>query len=173
MSEHENIEKVKAKRGILSRIQDFFTLGYGTKEDLRELDKKLRDLYHLELQNIRHIWEEVYLKVLDLGIDVSKRDLKKILQTIDLVMERINRADYGYAGLMDRKGHIREEEIARVSSYDKRFGENIEGLKEMVRKTQNDIENESLKEIPIDIKNVKKLLFDIQDKWLQRSKKFR
>ena len=78
MSEHENIEKVKAKRGILSRIQDFFTLGYGTKEDLRELDKKLRDLYHLELQNIRHIWEEVYLKVLDLGIDVSKRDLKKI-----------------------------------------------------------------------------------------------
>ncbi len=40
------IDQVKDKQGIISKIQNFFTLGYGTKEDLRELDKKLRDNYY-------------------------------------------------------------------------------------------------------------------------------
>jgi len=29
------IDKVKSKQGIISKIQDIFTLGYSTKEDLR------------------------------------------------------------------------------------------------------------------------------------------
>ena len=38
MEERETIEKVKGKQGVLSKIQNFFTLGYGTKEDLREFN---------------------------------------------------------------------------------------------------------------------------------------
>ena len=50
MAERETIEKVKEKQGILSKIQNFFTLGYGTKEDLRELNRKLRDNYYADTE---------------------------------------------------------------------------------------------------------------------------
>ena len=72
MSERETIEKVKGKQGILSKIQNFFTLGYGTKEDLRELDRKLRDLYYVDLRDMRHVWEDLYLEALDAGVAQSR-----------------------------------------------------------------------------------------------------
>jgi len=53
MDEKETIDKVKNKQGILDRIQNFFTMGYGTKEDLRELDKKLRDLMYEDFRSLR------------------------------------------------------------------------------------------------------------------------
>jgi uncharacterized protein YjbJ (UPF0337 family) len=34
-SSQSTIDQVKGKQGIISKIQDFFTLGYSTKEDLR------------------------------------------------------------------------------------------------------------------------------------------
>jgi len=123
MAERETIKRIEDRQGALSQIQNFFTLGYGTKEDLRELDKKLRDLYYMDLQRLRHVWEEVYLTVLDAGVKVPSRDLKKVIQVMDRVMEKVHRADYGYAGLLDRKGHIREEELARILNHDRALGE--------------------------------------------------
>ena len=71
MEERETIKKVKDKQGVLSRIQNVFTLGYGTKEDLRELDKKLRDLYYQDLRDLRHVWEDVYLAALNASLTGS------------------------------------------------------------------------------------------------------
>ena len=89
MSEHETVDKVKEKQGLFAKIQNFLTLGYGTKEDLRELDKQLRTLYYSDLRDLRHTWEDLYLTVLDSGIKGSRRDLKKVLQTLDIVTEKI------------------------------------------------------------------------------------
>jgi hypothetical protein len=148
MAERETIEKVKDKQGVLSEIQNFFTLGYGTKEDLRELDKKLRDLYYTDLRDLRHVWEDVYLGALDIGVAASKRDFKKVIQVLDRLMEMVRHADYGYAGLMDRKGHIREEELARVFN--------------------NDRTN-----VSADTSKIKSLLLTFEDKWNEREKLFR
>ncbi len=109
----QTIDKVKQKQGIISKIQDIFTLGYSTKEDLRELDKKLRDSYYSDFKSLRHRWEEIYLEALN-AKQPNGDDYKKIIQITDRVAEKINRADYGYAGLMDRKGHIRENELTTV-----------------------------------------------------------
>lgn len=173
MEEHKTIEQVKARQGIFSKIQNFFTLGYGTKEDLRELDKKLRDLYYMDLKHLRHIWQDIYLEVLEAGIKVSKLEVKKIIQVLDRVMEKINHADYGYAGLFDRKGHIREEELARVFNYDRTVSENIETICEAMKKTQSHIENENWADTPTDVKRVKSLLIALEDKWRERKKLFR
>jgi len=173
VAERETIEKVKEKQGILSQIQNFLTLGYGTKEDLRELDKKLRDLFYADLRDLRHVWEDVCLELLEARTSVSSRDPKKILQRLDIAMEKVNRADYGYAGLMDRKGHIREEELARVSNYDKTLGDHVESLKAAVKKTRSDVEGENWADVPVDVKNVKGLLLAFEDKWREREKEFR
>jgi hypothetical protein len=172
MAERETIEKVKEKQGILSKIQNFFTLGYGTKEDLRELDKKLRDTYYADLRDMRHVWEDLYLDVLDAGY-ASNRDYKKVIQVLDRVTEKVRHADYGYAGLMDRKGHIREEELARVFNYDRDVSSDINGLNEAVNKIQMEAEAENWDSIPEEVKNVKRLLLNFENKWDDRENQFR
>lgn len=172
MAERETIEKVKEKQGILSKIQNFFTLGYGTKEDLRELDRKLRDNYYADLRDMRHVWEDLYLEVLDAGA-ASSRDYKKVIQVLDRVTEKVRHADYGYAGLMDRKGHIREEELARIFNYDRDLGNDLEGMKEAINKTQMEAEAENWTAIPDQVKKIKNLLLTFENKWNEREKQFR
>ncbi|HDQ05952.1 MAG TPA: hypothetical protein ENN36_04425 [Candidatus Bathyarchaeota archaeon] len=172
MSERETIDKVKGKQGILSKIQNFFTLGYGTKEDLRELDRKLRDLYYFDLRDMRHVWEDLYLEALDAGAAQS-RDYKKVIQVLDRVTEKVRHADYGYAGLYDRKGHIRENELARVFNFDRELEKDIDSLNEAVNKAKAEVEAENWEGVPSEVKNVKSLLLAFEDKWNEREKQFR
>ena len=173
MSERETIEKVKNKQGILDRIQNFFTLGYGTKEDLRELDKKLRDLIYEDFRDVRHKWEDIYLEALNQNILDSSPKFKKIIQLLDRVMEKVRHADYGYAGLMDRKGHIREEELARVLNFDQVLSKNVEDIKQIVTQTYNNMEDENWATISAEIRKIKGLLMDFEDKIQERKESFR
>jgi hypothetical protein len=173
MAERETIEKVKSKQGIFSQIQNFFTLGYGTKEDLRELDKKLRDLYYADLRDMRHVWEDIYLAALSSGLTASSRDFKKVIQVLDRVIEKVRHADYGYAGLMDRKGHIREKELARVFNYDQALSKDVESIKDAVNKTYSEAEAENWTNVPAEVKKIKGLLLAFEDKWHKREKQFR
>jgi len=172
LSERETIENVKEKQGIFSKIQNFFTLGYGTKEDLRELDRKLRDLYYIELRDMRHVWEDLYLAAMDAGAAQS-RDYKSVIQVLDRVTEKVRHADYGYAGLWDRKGHMRENELARVFNFDRDLGKELDGLMAAVSKAQSEVESENWEAVSAEVKNVKSLLLAFEDKWSEREKQFR
>ncbi len=166
------IDQVKDKQGILSKIQNFVTMGYGTKEDLRELDKKLRDFYYADFKTMRHRWEEIALAALKARVS-NKDDYKKVIQVMDRVAEKINRADYGYAGLMDRKGHIREDELAKSFNYDKAMGEQISGLKNSTEEIYGLVEAEKWPEISPKVRTMKLMLLDTEEKWDGREKEFR
>jgi hypothetical protein len=88
-------------------------------------------------------------------------------------MEVVRHADYGYAGLMDRKGHIRENELARVFNSDKALGEDIEGIKVAIKKVQSDAEAENWSNVSADTAKIKSLLLTFEDKWHDREKQFR
>ena len=171
MSEKETIEKVKDKQGLLAKIQNVFGLGYATKEDLRELDKKLRDFYYADFKSLRHKWEELYLAALNAG--TATDDFKKVIQIMDRVGEKVNRADYGYAGLMDRKGHIRESEIARVFDYDKALNEDIQAIIGVIDELYNDSQAEKWADAPAKARNIKSLILGFESKWNEREKQFR
>jgi hypothetical protein len=168
----QTIDKVKQKQGIISKIQDIFTLGYSTKEDLRELDKKLRDYYYADFKSLRHRWEEIYLEALN-AKQPNGDDYKKVIQVTDRVAEKINRADYGYAGLMDRKGHIRENELAKVFDYDKALGADINMIEQTVEELYRDVEAEKWSEAPAKVKAIKLMLLDLETKWDSREREFR
>jgi len=172
LSERETIDKVKDRQGIFSKIQNFFTLGYGTKEDLRELDRKLRDLYYIDLRDMRHDWEDLYLAAMDASMAKS-RDYKQVIQVLDRVTEKVRHADYGYAGLWDRKGHIRENELARIFNFDNDFNSDLDSLKAAVGKAKGDAEAENWDALSGEVKNVKSLLLAFEDKWTEREKQFR
>jgi len=160
----ETIERVKQKQGIISKIQDIFTLGYSTKEDLRELDKKLRDNYYADFKSLRHSWEEIYLQALN-ARQPNGDDYKKVIQVMDRVAEKVNRADYGYAGLMDRKGHIRENELAKVFDYDKALGSHIQNIDQAVDELYALTEAEKWSETRAKVRSMKNLLLDFESKW--------
>jgi hypothetical protein len=168
----DTIDKVKSKQGIMDKIQNFFTMGYSTKEDLRELDKKLRDSYNDDFKAMRHRWEEIYLSALKAkqrNTDVYK----KIIQVMDRIAEKINRADYGYAGLMNRQGSIKEDALAKVFDYDKAFGDNIQILQESIQQLYSLVEAENWNETPQKVSAIKLSLLDIESKWDGREKEFR
>jgi len=171
MSGKDTIEKVKDKQGILAKIQDVFGLGYATKEDLRELDKKLRDLYYADFRNLRHRWEEVYLSALN--ANVATDDFKKVIQILDRVAEKVNRADYGYAGLMDRKGHIRENELAKVFDYDKALSNELQAIINAVNDLYADSQAEKWADAASKARNIKSLILGFESKWDGREKEFR
>ena len=168
----DTINQVRGEQSILDKIQNFLTGGYGTKEDLRELDKKLRDNYYSDFKIIRHRWEEINLEALK-ARQSNKDDYKKIIQIIDRVSEKINRADYGYAGLMDRKGSIKEDSLAKVFNYDKAVGVQIQDLKNQTDETYNQMEAEKWTEIAPRIRNIKLILLDLEEKWDNREREFR
>ena len=173
MSTAETVERVKERQGLFGKIQDVFTFGYATKEDLRELDKKLRDNYYADFKGLRHKWEEIYLAALNAGQMALGDDFKKVIQVMDRVAERIHRADYGYAGLFDRKGHIRETELARVFNYDKTVGDEIQGIMKAVGELYSDMEADRWTDARAKVRNVKTLILDLESKWDNREKEFR
>ena len=168
----DTLDRVKSNRGIMDKIQDFFTRGYSTKEDLRELDKKLRDSYYEEFKGIRHRWEEISLAALK-SRQRNTDDYKKVIQVMDRVGEKINRADYGYAGLMDRQGSIKENALARVFDYDKAFGNNIQILVQTIGELYSLVEADNWSEAPQKVSSIKLSLLDIEKKWDGREKEFR
>jgi len=120
------VDKIKSGgEGILGKIENFFTAGYGKKEDLRELDKALREQYYSEMIALRHRWEKVYLEALEMGQYPTGKECKKAIQTMDRLSFAINRADYGYAPLFDRVDKIQEQSLTRVLEYDKTLASNL------------------------------------------------
>lgn len=173
MSESDTIEKVKQRQGVFDKIQNIFTMGYGTKEDLRELDKKLRDYYYDDFRNLRHKWEEIYLSALNAGQQSSGDQFKKVIQVLDRIAEKVNRADYGYAGFFDRKGSIRENELARIFNYDKALEADITGIGKAVEELYGLSEADEWSDAEAKVKNIKSLILEFESKWKHREKEFR
>jgi hypothetical protein len=129
-------------------------------------------MYHEDFKGMRHKWEEAYLEALDAN-QPNGADYKKVIQVMDRVGEKINRADYGYAGLMDRKGDIKENALAKVFDYDKAIGVQIQGLEQAIEEVYSLVETENWSATPPKIRAIKTKLFEIESKWDGREEEFR
>ena len=167
------LDRVKARQGLFAKIQNFLTMGYGTKEDLRELDKQMRDFYWDDLKELRHRWEKAYLEALDAGQAALGRGFKGVIQVMDRLSAEVQRADYGYAGFFDRKGSIREGELTRVFDYDRGFNDGVAKLREGVEKVYASVKSKAWSSISDEVDAVKASLDEIESKWRDRERQFR
>jgi hypothetical protein len=162
-------EEPKSKRdGILDKIQNFVTSGYGKKEDLRELDKALREQYYSELMALRHRWEKVYLETLEAGQSPIGRECKKVIQTMDRLSATVNRADYGYAPLFDRVDKIQEQALNRVLEYDKTLAGNLTQLDKEVEAAEASVSELNWSQLRTNINTLKKSLTAFDEGWRNR-----
>jgi hypothetical protein len=120
------------RKGIFEELENQLTSGYGKKEDIRVLDKALRDQYYEGLTSLRHQWEKIYLGVLEAGQTIIARGCKTALQTIDRLAVSVNRADYGYAPLFDRIEKIQGEALNSVMEYDRSLAKSLTQLSQDV-----------------------------------------
>lgn len=171
MMSSDTLGKIKERQGIWSRIQNFLTLGYGTKEDLREVDKALRNSYYQSFKEMRQRWSEINLAALEAGLKGD--DFKKVMQVMDRLMEKVHRADYGYAGLFDRKGEIGEEGLARSIDFDKEFGASLGDLEAAIDETYRAYEEEDWKSVSAKAKSLRSKIVRLDEKWNEREKVFR
>ena len=159
----------KSKRdGILDKIQNFVTMGYGKKEDLRELDKSLREQYYSELMALRHRWEKAYLDVLEAGQSSIGRECKKVIQTMDRLSSLVNRADYGYAPLFDRVDKIQEQTLSRVLEYDKTLANNLTQIGKEVEAAEASVSELNWPLLRSNINSLKKVLAAFDEGWRNR-----
>jgi hypothetical protein len=161
-------ENKSNRDGILDRIQNFVTMGYGKKEDLRELDKALREQYYSDLMALRHRWEKIYLDVLEAGQSSIGRECKKVIQTMDRLSAVVNRADYGYAPLFDRVDKIQEQTLNSVLEYDKSLAGNLTQLIKDVDAAEASLGDTNWIILKSNVEAIKKTLTAFDEGWRNR-----
>jgi hypothetical protein len=166
--EAEPTEENLNRAGIVSKVENFLTGGYSNKEDLRELDKALRERYFSEMNGMRHRWEKVYLEVLDNEQSAIGKECKKVIQTIDRLSFAVNRADYGYAPLFDRVDEIREPTLKMVLEYDKSLIINIEQLGKDIDAAEASLGQFNWPQLRANIVTIRRDLSTFDEAWQMR-----
>ncbi len=171
-TESELAEKAPIRKsqrtGILDQIENLFTGGYGKKEDLRELDKALRDDYSVALRDLRHDIEKTYLAAIKSNQVTTSAIFKEATQTLDRVTYKINRADYGYAGLLNRTSKIRENALNRVLGYDRGLKASMDTLTSAVREAESVADMEAWPRLKESADQLRKTIRDLEAKWTAR-----
>jgi len=91
--------------------------GYREKEMRREADKRLRGSLARRLGTQRRRLSSLQLDLLKAGGLMWMDDLDRAVGKLQLLIDRINRASYGYAPFFDLE-RIKEEQLDRLTQFD-------------------------------------------------------
>ncbi len=166
-----DVEAKKVTRsGPLEDLLNLVTAGYGRKEDLRALDKELRDGLYSELMTLHRRWEKLCLGVLDAGQTSTGKNCKAAIQSLDLIAAKIQRGDYGYAPLFDRVNKIQEEALSKLLDHDRNLVDNLTALSEDVRCAEEALKSSTWKSLDKSVEKIRDDLSILEDGWEQRKR---
>ncbi len=120
------VEKAKEAMG---GVEKFFAKlpgikGYREKELRREADKRLRTNLARRLGTQRRRLSALQLDLLKAGGLLWMDDLDRAVGKLQLLIDRINTAAYGYAPFFDLE-RIKEEELDRLAQFDQTLFERV------------------------------------------------
>jgi hypothetical protein len=118
MSE-QYVEQAKQKMNALERLLKGLPgiSGYVDRELRRDADKRLREVIANGLEEQKQALLEVQRRLLSGGGLSWLDDVDRIIQKLQLLIDRIRTASYGYAGLFDAV-RIRQEELDALHRFD-------------------------------------------------------
>ncbi|MEZ4861222.1 MAG: hypothetical protein R3C14_07945 [Caldilineaceae bacterium] len=113
------VEQAKANMGAIERLLKGLPgiQGYTDKELRRDADKRLRDLLAAQLAEQKQHLLAVQQRLLQSGGLRWLDDVDQVVQKVQILIDRIRTASYGYAGLFDAV-RIREEQLAALHRFD-------------------------------------------------------
>ncbi len=123
------VEKAKSQMGWLESL--FSKLpgikGYREKEIRRDADKQLRDTLARELAERRTRLTALQNDLLSAGGLLWMDDLEKLSGRLQLLVDRVKTAAYGYAGFFDIE-RVKEEELDKLAQFDEALFEELPRL---------------------------------------------
>jgi len=123
------MEAVEKAREAMGGVERFFAKlpgikGYREKEMRREADRLLRVGLARRLSAQRRRLSALQLDLLKASGLEWMDDLDRVVGKLQLLIDRINRADYGYAPYFDLE-RIKEEELERLAQFDQSLAERL------------------------------------------------
>jgi hypothetical protein len=126
MTETDLYEEIKGERG---RIESFLGQvpgykGYKEKEMRREADKLLRDALGRRLEEQWRRLPDIQKQLLSAGQIEWLDDIESATTRLQTLIDRIETATYGYAGLFDA-ARVKEDELDQLYNFDMALTEEV------------------------------------------------
>jgi hypothetical protein len=120
--------------------------GYREKELRREADKQVRDSLAHALEERRSKITALQGELLSVGGLLWLDDVERVVGRLQLLIDRIRTAAYGYAGFFDVQ-RVKEAELDRLAQFDQALFEELPKLDEAIAGLEQAVQaNEGLKE---------------------------
>jgi hypothetical protein len=136
------VDAAKERMGAIERLLKGLPgiRGYVDKELRRDADKRVRDLIAQELEVQKQALLEVQRALLEGNGLLWLDNVDQAVQKLQILIDRIKTASYGYAGLFDPV-RVREEALDALNRFDRAIAERVVDVKMAVdglRKATNE-----------------------------------
>lgn len=126
------MDSVEKAKGQMGGIENFISTlpgirGYREKEIRRDADKQVRDTLARELAERRAKITAIQGDLLAAGGLLWMDDLEKLVSRLQLLIDRVKTAAYGYAGFFDIQ-RVKETELDKLAQFDQALFEDLPRL---------------------------------------------
>jgi len=137
----EGYEKAKSETALLEKIMRYIPgfRGYKEKELRREADKLLREKAYKVLEETKDDLKETYRMLVEAQVTEVWDDIDRLIAKFDRISERINHAEYGYAGFFNVV-KVNEQDLDRMTEFDLSLLKMVEGIE----KSASELKEETL-----------------------------
>ena len=142
------VEQAKSEMGS---VEKFFAKlpgikGYREKELRREADKQVRDNLARRLESRRRKLTALQSDLLTSGGLLWMDDVERVVGRLQLLIDRIKTASYGYAPLWGLN-RVKEDDLDRLIAFDQALAEEVGKLDEAIGTLESAVQaNEGIKE---------------------------
>ena len=161
------IEKAKSEMGPLTKKLTGLPgiAAYREKEMRRDSDKLVRDRLVHELEARRTRINGLQQQVLSTGGLLLMDDMEQVTGRLQLLIDRIRTAAYGYAGFFDLQ-RVLEPQLEALIKYDQALFDTLPALDSSIDKLEKAVQANDA--IPAALQAVSAVLTDLGDKFGRR-----
>jgi len=125
--------KLADTQGTLERLAHNIPgyTGYKNKEDRREADKQLRSVLAQRFQEQRDRLAEVQRQLTETGRLASIVSLERSMMKMQLIIDRVRTAAYGYSGFFDSI-KVHEQQLEALQKFDEALTEQIQTVRKLI-----------------------------------------
>jgi len=165
----EGYEKAKSQTALLEKMMLFIPgfRGYKEKELRRESDKLLRDKIYKVLVETKEDLKETYRRLVEARVTEVWDDTDRLIAKFDRISERINHAEYGYAGFFNVV-KVHEPDLDRMIRFDLSLLERVEGIKKSISELKEETLADKFEKARVKILELHKNLDSLEKIYNQR-----
>ena len=168
----KEIFELENRGSLLDLIENIVLFNYARKENLRELDKTLRESYCNDLRDFRSQFNIIYESILNKELSGFFEYMRDILILFDRLIGKIEHSFYGYTPIFERKKKINVNELRIILNHDKDLNSNVEEIKLIIERVYEESENEDFEKVKNQIEELRKKMMVLEKKWNERERLF-